>query len=275
MGDLKKIMRDWIPPIALPLVRRIYTGHGYYGNYPNWEEARRASSGYDAEHILEKVKNALLKVKRGEAVYERDSVLFNRIEYSWPVLAGLLWIASQNENRLNVLDFGGSLGSSYFQNRKFLSHLKELRWNVVEQPHFVRCGRENFQDDTLRFYASIEECLSDNTPTVLILSSVLSYLEDVDRILASMLEQDFPDIIVDRTHFVREGEDLITVQQVPSWIYEASYPCRFFNEPRLLSLFAAAGYELIADFETPDRANIPSVFKGFIFKRCLSSVGNS
>lgn len=275
MGNLKRLIRDWIPPIALSLVRRLYTGHGYFGNYPNWDEARRASSGYDAEHILEKVKDALLKVKRGEAVYERDSVLFDRIEYSWPVLAGLLWIASKNENRLNALDFGGSLGSSYFQNRKFLSHLKEFRWNVVEQPHFVRCGRENFQDETLQFYASIEECLYDNNPTVLILSSVLSYLENVDEILASMLDQDFPYIIIDRTAFVTEGEDRLTVQRVPSRIYEASYPCRFFNETRLLSLFAAAGYELVVDFATSDRANIPSVFKGFIFSRCLPSVENS
>jgi len=260
---------------VLSLVRRVYTGHGYFGSYPSWEAARGASSGYDAEHILDKVKGALLKVKRGEAAYERDSVLFDHIEYSWPVLAGLLWVASQNGNRLNVLDFGGSLGSSYFQNRKFLSHLKELHWNVVEQPHFVRCGLENFQDENLRFYASIEDCLCDNSPTVLILSSVLSYLEDLDGMLVSMLDRDFPYIIIDKTHFVIEGEDRITVQRVPAWIYKASYPCRFFNETRLLSLFAAAGYELTEDFVNPDCANIPSVFKGFIFRRCLPSVENS
>ena len=275
MDDLKRLIQNWVPPIVLSLVRRVYTGHGYFGNYSNWEAARRASSGYDAEHILDKVKEALLKVKRGEAAYERDSVLFDRIEYSWPVLAGLLWVASQSGNRLNVLDFGGSLGSTYFQNKKFLSHLEEFHWNVVEQPHFVRCGQENFQDETIRFYASIKDCLSDNNPSVLILAGVLAYLEDVDGILASMLGQNFPYIILDRTHLVSEGEDRITVQRVPTWIYKASYPCRFFNETRLLSLFAAAGYELTEDFVNSDRANIPSVFKGFIFKRCLPSVENS
>lgn len=274
MGDLKKLIRDWLPPIAMSLVRRVYTGHGYFGNYPNWEAAKRASSGYDAEHILDKVKEALLKVKRGVAAYERDSVLFDRIEYSWPILTGLLWVASQNENRLNVLDFGGSLGSSYFQNRKFLSHLKEFHWNVVEQPHFVRCGQETFQDETLRFYANIDACLIDNSPNVLLLSSVLSYLEDVDRMLAEMLDSNFQYIIIDKTHFVTEGDDRITVQRVPSWIYEASYPCRFFNEKKLLDLFAASGYELVAAFANPDRANIPSTFKGFIFRKDLPSVKN-
>lgn len=275
MGKLKKLVRDWLPPIAMSLAKRVYTGHGYFGNYPNWEVARSASSGYDAGHILEKVKEALLKVKRGEAVYERDSVLFDHIEYSWPVLTGLLWIASQHENRLNVLDFGGSLGSSYFQNRNFLSHLKEFHWNVVEQPHFVRCGQEVFQDETLRFYENIDACLVYNRPNVLLLSSVLSYLEDVEGMLAEMLDWNFPYIIIDKTHFVIEGKDRITVQRVPSWIYEASYPCRFFNESKLLGFFAASGYELIADFVNPDHANISSVFKGFIFRKCSLSVENS
>ena len=33
------------------------------------------------KNVLEKCKNALLKVKNGEAAYERDSVLFNQIQY--------------------------------------------------------------------------------------------------------------------------------------------------------------------------------------------------
>jgi putative methyltransferase (TIGR04325 family) len=267
VGNPRSTVRDWIPPIVLRFARRFRTNQGFFGDYPSWGEAARASSGYDSSHILEKVKTALLKVKRGEASYERDSVLFDRTEYSWPLLAGLLWIASVNNSRLNVLDFGGSLGSSYFQNRQFLSHLKELSWSIVEQHHFVRCGREHFQNGTLRFYASIDEYLAEGRPTVLLLSSVLPYLEKAEECLNDMLKRGFPYIIVDRTSFVIHGKERITVQRVPAWIYDASYPCRFFNERQFLETFVAAGYELIVDFETPDRANIPSVFKGFIFRR--------
>ena len=73
-----------------------------------------------AQDILDKVLAATLKVKQGQAVFERDSVLFDEIEYSWPLLAGLMWAAASNGGKLNVLDFGGALGSSYYQNRKFL-----------------------------------------------------------------------------------------------------------------------------------------------------------
>ena len=267
-----RIIRFLLPPFVISLARSFQIGYGYFGNYTNWESAKKASSGYDARHILNKVKQASLKVKLGEAAYERDSVLFESVEYSWPVLAGLLLVASQNESRLNVLDFGGSLGSSYFQNNKLLSHLKEFNWNVVEQSHFVQCGRAVFQDEFLRFYESIDACLLDNNPNVVLLSGVLSYLEDVDNILADILSREFQYIIVDKTPFVTKGNDRITVQKVPPWIYEGSYPCRFFNETKLIDMIVMSGYKLVADFVNTDCANVPSTFKGFIFRRDSLSV---
>jgi hypothetical protein len=55
------------------------------------------SHGYDNDTILKKCKDALLKVKNGEAVYERYSVLFDKVQHSFPVLAGLLRAAIANE----------------------------------------------------------------------------------------------------------------------------------------------------------------------------------
>ena len=45
-------------------------------------------------------------MKNGEAVYERDSVLFDEIQYSWGLLAGLQKAALENDGKLCVLDFG-------------------------------------------------------------------------------------------------------------------------------------------------------------------------
>ncbi len=124
MNALRALARDWFPPAVVRLIRR---GRGpqqdgglrFEGDFATWEEASAQCAGYDAEDILAKVLAATLKVKSGEAACERDSVLFDDIEYAWPVLAGLMWAAARNGGKLNVLDFGGALGSSYFQNRKF------------------------------------------------------------------------------------------------------------------------------------------------------------
>src|ERR1700686_2222088 len=112
-----KNLRYLLPPIIVDAGRYLLGKKEFVGNYAAWADAKAASSGYVSDIILEKVKISLQKVKNGEAQFERDSVLFDKIEYSWPLLAGLLWVASREGNRLNLVDFGGSLGSSYYQNR--------------------------------------------------------------------------------------------------------------------------------------------------------------
>mgnify|MGYP005852803247 CR=1 FL=1 len=172
---------------------------------------------------------ATLKVKHGEAAYERDSVLFAEIEYAWPMLSGLMSAAARNGGRLNVLDFGGALGSSYFQNRKFLQTLLDVRWNVVEQFHYVEAGRKHIQDKQLRFYQTIEECISENQPNVILLSSVLQYLASPIELLGKLNKVGASYLIIDRTPFSANGTDKLTIQKVPADIYSASYPMWIFS----------------------------------------------
>ena len=260
-------IRDFVPPIFLRVCREVAWGGSFFrGNYTTWEEAEKASTGYDSDRILDKVRDSLLKVKNGEAVYERDSVLFDKVQYSWPLLAALLWIASRNENRLNLVDFGGSLGSTYYQNRTFLAHLNEVRWNIVEQKKFVECGKRDFEDRHLKFHNDLEECVREQHPDAILLSSVLQYLEKPYDLLEKVLSHGFEYVIFDRTPFLETGGDRITTQKVPPSIYLASYPAWFFDEKKFLAFFMNH-YEKIAEFESGDRSNIPSRFKGFLFHR--------
>lgn len=97
-----------------------------------------------------------MRVKRGEALFERDSVLFNEREYCWELLAALMWIAARHNGSLNIIDFGGSLGSTYYQYKCFFSSLKSVLWNIVEQPNFVGEGKRLFENESLKFHSSIE-----------------------------------------------------------------------------------------------------------------------
>lgn len=265
---MKKFLWQWTPPAIVSFYKRVINKVGYSGNYSNWDDAKKDSTGYHADLILRKVKYSLLKVKSGEAAYERDSVLFEEVQYSWPLLAGLLWIASCNANRLNLLDFGGSLGSSYFQNRAFLLHLNEFSWNVVEQENFVRCGREFFEDQFLKFYFTIDECLEARHPDAIFLGSVIQYLERPYDFLREVISNKFPFIIFDRTPFINGNHARLTVQRVPPEIYPASYPAWFFCRDSFKRIMSEH-YDLIAEFNTNDQANINAQFKGFIYKyRC-------
>lgn len=267
----RKIIKRWLPPVLIESVGPfLKKANSYSGNYSDWAAASQQASGYDAELILEKVKQAVLKVKSGAAVYERDSVLFDDVEHSYPVLAGMLRAASENGNRLSVLDFGGSLGSSYFQCRDFLSVVGDMQWGIVEQENFVYCGRENLETGPLRFFYTIEECVQHMTPNVVLLSSVMQYIESPGTVLGELMEKGIPYIIVDRTPFSGALADRITVQHVPPSIYTASYPCRIFSRQRFLDLFQDR-YEVIAGFDSNDgrasASGLEFTFSGMILRK--------
>ena len=240
------------------------------GNYPTWQEAEKNCQGYDKDNILKTCKNALLKVKNGDAVYERDGFLFDKIQYSWPLLAALQKVALEHDNYLSVLDFGGSLGSSYYQNKDFIG-TSNIDWSIIEQSHFVDCGKENFQNEQLRFFHTLEECLQEQKPNILLLSSVLQYLQNPFEWIEKFNHLEIDYIVIDRTAVISEEKNLLTVQTVPKEIYEASYPAWFFNEKKLLASFNK--YDLISSFNNgfTDESLINSTYKanwmGYILKK--------
>ncbi|AKD04461.1 TIGR04325 family methyltransferase [Pontibacter korlensis] len=261
-----------IPPILLDLKQKLFPPkYGWFGDYNSWQEAKNNCTGYDDVEIVSKVKEAVLKVKNGEAVFERDSVIFDTIEYSWPTLAALNWIAAQNSGSLSIVDFGGSLGSSYYQNRKFLDKLNKVEWNIIEQQHFVSIGKEEFQDHELKFYEDIETCYSKTSPQGVLFSSVLQYLERPYEILAEFFKRQIEYIIVDLTGFTSGNQpSKITVQRVNPNIYNASYPSWIFNKEEFLSIFSTSSYELIESFKSDITLTYKGEvlnYEGFIFRR--------
>ena len=253
-GYMTGMAKDWLPPVLARQLRRLSRlggGITFEGPFATWDEAAKHSSGYDGVQILEKVLAATLKVKHGEAVFERDSVLFDEIKYAWPVTAGLLWTAAREGGRLSVLDFGGSLGSSYFQNRKFMEGLPSVRWSVVEQAHFVEAGRKHIQDERLAFYPTIAECVAAEKPNVVLLSSVLQYLEDPYAVLDELLRSGAEIILVDRTSFHDGENDFIAVQKVGEAIYPASYPLWIFSKNNFMNN-SIESLELVTEWLSPE-----------------------
>lgn len=278
---MNKIINNILPPIIIKTFKyfkQFQEGkdksnkYGWFGNYNSWNEAISdcENKGYASKIILQKVKKSLLKVKKSESIYERDSYLFNKIQYSWPLLAGLLWIACNQNNQLNVVDFGGSLGSSYFQNKLFLNSINELRWNIVEQKHFVDCGKKYFENGILNFFYNLDSCFKKKLPNVILLSGVLQYLENPYDFLKKIFCYKVKYIIIDRTAFLKKGGDRLTIQRVPPQIYKASYPSWFFNENNFLKLFKNK-YKIVTDFPAHegfeiDLKDTTAKYKGFIFE---------
>jgi len=263
MNILKNIIKSILSDRLINKMTGIF--YGWHGNYKSWAFAKSKCTGYEENQILDTILKNALKVKNREIPFERDSVPFDKIVYSFPVLAAFMWIALQEKNKLNVLDFGGSLGTSYYQNLFFLNSLSEVNWCIVEQPHFVNAGNKSFADDNLHFFNSINDCLSKFAINVILLSGVIQYIEKPYDLLDEIISKDFEYIIIDRTLFIEKNKDRLTIQTVPKKIYSARYCCWFLSESRFLTVLKKK-YELIYDFTSDGNINIKSLYKGYLFR---------
>ncbi len=235
----------------------------FIGDYQTWDDALAKSDGYDSEVILNQTRKASLKVKQGEALYERDSYLFyDKIEYPHYLIAALYKNSIIHDSKLNVLDFGGSLGSSYNLIKKYINDSIPIKWNIVEQKKYVEVGKRDFQTNELFFFENIDECLERNEINFVLISSVLQYLPNPYLVIEELCNINAFHLLLDRTTFIKGKTERITIQNVPSFIYEASYPARFFVEKDIKEAFAKNSYISIDQFKSLDK-NSPPCGKGY------------
>lgn len=267
MSSFRAKLKPFVPPIAVEFLRfvgGVRAAVSFDGDYDSWNAAQAHATGYDVADILDRVVLATRRVVVGEAAYERDSVVFDRVEYSWPLLASLLQIAAERRS-LRVIDFGGSLGSTLRQNRNYLGRLKiPLAWRVVEQEHFVAAGQE-FADGILGFYRTIGEADRDGTDVVLF-SSSLCYLRDPGVLLDQVAASTARYLILDRLPVIEERKDRIALQKVAEPIYTASYPVWLFSRDKLLRDLSAQ-WRLIESWRSELQPDAKSESHGFFLER--------
>jgi len=269
---IKTILKLFLPPIVLKLFTfsRRENNHFQKTNL-SWDDAyKNTSKGYSAENILIKCRDSLLKVKNGEYPYERDSVLFTEKELFYPLLSSLLYISMENDKHLNIIDFGGSLGSTYFQNRDILKQVGiNINWNIIEQESFVKCGKEYFEDNELHFFNNIDELTNKGEISACLFSSVLPYLKEPFKILDTIKHSKIKYVVIDRTYFLEnENEDILTIQNVPPEIYDASYPAWFLSLDKFIS-FINKYYDIVLKWQALDQhqlKNYKTIGLGFLLK---------
>ncbi len=258
----RSVFSSMLPARMLEAVRARRLERRYRGNFASWAEAQRASTGYASAKILQRVIAATRATRAGEAAWERDTVLFSEPWVHEPLLRVMQDVAAR-EGGLDVLDFGGALGSTWWQHRERFDAAELTRWSVVEQPEFVAVGRREFQQGPLKFYPDIAECLAVGPPNVTLLSSVLPYLEQPHVWLRELGAKVTGTLIIDRTGFVRGGEDRLAVQHVPESVYDASYPCWFFSQPQLLASLGPA-WELKQEWSSFDGDGQTFRYRGLV-----------
>ena len=239
----------------------------FEGRFRTWDEVKRKCTGYDSETIIEKEKIAALKVKNGEACYERDTYLFHKKNYNFPILASLLK-QFLLDGYLSVLDFGGSLGSMYFQHKDVFDVLEDkLCWTIVEQQKLVEFGKEKLEDQNLFFKYRIDDVTDSNC---ILFGSSLQYIDNPQEIIEKAVLLNPAIIIVDKTPMC--DESWFSIERVHEPIYEASYPIHIMKQDDLVKMFNNRGFILEYEWipEAREEFSIKNkhcVFKSMLFKR--------
>lgn len=271
-------LRKLLPAFFAGLIRRYRWRQGRWpqsewsGDYPDWASAEAASEGYDNTVILDRVTAATREVLAGRAAFERDSVTFTEFAYDPRVLSSLKDVMNSSHGILRVTDFGGSLGSLYYQYRPWLVEARRIQWVVIEQPHFVQRGQEITPPGDLSFVSSLRDTSEEMKCGVLLLGSVLSYIQEPWKLIQEAISLNFQYILIDRTACMRNRSTRLTVQHVPESVYPASYPAWLFNEAELKQPFRMH-YRLCRESVSPfsslriqeDGAEVQ--WKSFFFER--------
>ncbi len=245
----------------------------FRGEFARWEDAAALAGSYGAPAILERVVAASREVRDGAAAYERDGWAFTEPRLNAPLVAALARTAP-SARRLRVLDFGGALGSLYWQHRGVVRD-GSLDWRVVEQPHYVSLGRSEFQGETLTFWPDVVAACQAWRPDLVVLSSVLQYLPEPWALLDTILALDAEWLFFDRLPLLETGTDRLTIEHVPPDLGGGSYPAWFLGETRFLATLQPRyatldRFRSLLEGDTPETWNFLGARvdnQGFLFRR--------
>lgn len=221
----------------------------FFGDYDNWEAAYNDCEGYESENILNTVSSAINKVIEGEAAWERDGYLFYEPKYVYCLCAAILRCAVQNENKgVRILDIGGALGSTYFQNRHYLADVKNIEYVVAEQDNFADYGHQNLENEVLKFIRSTDHWEKQKRFDIVLLSGSLQCIEQYEEIISKINRAKPRYVIIDR--IMVSSRMRICREIVPEWIYRSSYPIRVFSEKQIENFFKSNYVMIEHDFSS-------------------------
>jgi putative methyltransferase (TIGR04325 family) len=223
--------------------------------YSNWQTAEKQCDGYAAPAILESIVSASRSVSRGDALYDRDGVTYRNFDENTHLIAALRHVLA-TKGRFDVLDYGGALGSLYRQHRWFLSEYAAVNWCVVEQKAFVETGKKLFENNKLKFAASLSDAFRLFQPNIVVISNALHRVERPFEVLHEIAELDIPYLFIDQMPIIKAAESRITHSVFPARKCKASYPSWLFGET-IMKEKLQQYYRILNEFDAQD-AKLPS-----------------
>ncbi len=287
LSRFREDIKLFIPPIMLVGARKIrqllvkQPPSEFEGPYSSWRDAVANSDGWGAPAAFEKTLALSLKVRDGLIEFQQDLIEYDRIIYSETILAFLAMASGMNGGKLDIVDFGGSLGTNFAQNRKILRPFIErgkCAWSVVERPPTADLGKKHFEDENLRFFGALDELKMQRheLPTSFLFSGSLQCVDEPFALQDRIIDGGVNLIAFDRLLVSPKAQHEIFIQQPdPAMQYHTTYPTWCFSRNLFVETMASKDFALVEEFTLPAGAQFdyhrgpgkPYYWCGMIFAR--------
>jgi putative methyltransferase (TIGR04325 family) len=161
--------------------------------------------------------------------------------------AVLFWVLRHLHEGTTLIDFGGSIGLTYYRFTRFASLPANARWIVVELPEIVAEGRRvavREEAAGLEFETTIEAAPYCD---ILVSAGAFQYMERSIPEFLNLLAAKPAHLIVNKVPVVA-GKAYWTLQNFGP----AVSPHRVYNESEFIGYFTGAGYELKDRWVVPE-----------------------
>lgn len=237
--DWKRIVKRWVPPIAIDFLRYnkpgITQGYIWEGIYEHYRDVPRNGPAFEDDAWID-LRRQFIERQLAEEKGGINSA--NLVETT--LLPFLVSIIGPEIRPVRILDFGGGLGETYLDVKNLLGQDCQVDYHVVENPRMCEQGMALFQNShQIHFHHRLPSGLSD--VDVVYISSALQYVEDYVDLLQKLSAYG-PRFIF----FVKLSSGNIPTYATAQKNHRgSSIPFWFINIEKLQQIMRDAGYSLV------------------------------
>jgi putative methyltransferase (TIGR04325 family) len=202
---------------------------------------------------------------------ESSKIWVNHVDVMQPTAyAPFFWLSRLLHEGATLVDYGGSIGLSYYGYTRRRALPLNARWVVVEVPHLVKTGREVARREKAAQLEFISDLAAAPQSDILLAAGALQFIEDavpgfLDKLAA------LPRHLLLNKVPITEGESYWTLHN----FYTGISPYRVYNKSAFMSYFEDLGYRLHDSWKVPDMScDVPfhpsrsiTEFSGFYFEK--------
>ena len=203
---MKRIIKDFIPPIILQILRKLQNSQQKFLNY---QDALKlcTTNAYEEEELIEVI---FKKTKRFSENLKSEIIPISETA-AYSLLSAINPIIESKTNQINVLDFGGACGAHYFHLRSLIDKDLKLNWVVVETPTMVRYAKE-LETDELLFFDNFTDAINKlGKVDLLHTSGTLQCVDNPQKYLVEILNCNARWLLFNRLGLNILDRDVVTI----------------------------------------------------------------